>query len=177
MKWATVLRKSTVPLGRQMLRSPITTTSALRPSVLGGVDGVVTSFAIVAGASAGALSSRTVVIVGTSSLLADGVSMGVSEYLSSSAHTPDAPSPVYLGVVCFLSFVLCGAVPITAYLAAQNSLVASAASAFAALITLGAARARVAGGDILLGVVQTAILGGAAGLVAYAVGMLAANFA
>lgn len=54
----------------------------IRPFLLGGVDGIVTSFAIVAGVAAGNLSTSTVFIVGISSLVADGMSMGISEFLS-----------------------------------------------------------------------------------------------
>ena len=156
--------------------------AALRPAILGGVDGVITSFTIVAGASAGALSTRAVVVVGTSSLLADGVSMGVSEFLSSAAatagrSTDGALSPARLGLVCFSSFVFFGALPLAAYLALMDSLAASAASALAALAILGVARARIADESVPKGIVQTVTLGSAAGLVAYAVGILAATYA
>lgn len=49
--------------------------------VLGGVDGVVTTFAVVAGSAGGQLSVGTVIILGLANLLADGFSMGISNYL------------------------------------------------------------------------------------------------
>ena len=60
--------------------------SLLRASLLVGIDGTITSFVIVSGTHSGSLASNVVLIVGTSSLLADGLSMGVSEYLSSDAE-------------------------------------------------------------------------------------------
>lgn len=49
--------------------------------VLGGVDGVVTTFAVVAGSAGGQLSVAAVIILGLANLVADGFSMGVSNYL------------------------------------------------------------------------------------------------
>lgn len=49
--------------------------------VLGGIDGIVTTFAIVAGVEGAGLSSGVVVILGLANLLADGFSMGVGNYL------------------------------------------------------------------------------------------------
>jgi len=54
--------------------------------VFGGLDGILTSFAIVAGATGGDLPSQVVLILGFSNIFADALSMGVGEYLSSVAH-------------------------------------------------------------------------------------------
>ena len=50
--------------------------------IYGANDGILTTFAVVAGVSGGALSSRAVLIVGIANLFADGLSMGVGNYLS-----------------------------------------------------------------------------------------------
>lgn len=50
--------------------------------VLGGVDGVVTTFAVVAGGAGGQLSTAAVIILGLANLAADGFSMGISNYLA-----------------------------------------------------------------------------------------------
>ena len=55
--------------------------SPLGDFVLGGVDGVVTTFAVVAGSAGGGLTATTVIILGLANLVADGFSMGVSNYL------------------------------------------------------------------------------------------------
>lgn len=52
----------------------------LADAVLGGIDGCVTTFAVVAGATGGALSPLVVIILGFANLLADGFSMAVSNY-------------------------------------------------------------------------------------------------
>lgn len=55
--------------------------SPLGDFVLGGVDGVVTTFAVVAGSAGGQLSLAAVLILGLANLVAHGFSMGISNYL------------------------------------------------------------------------------------------------
>lgn len=55
--------------------------SYLRDWVYGGIDGSVTTFAVVTGAGGAALSARVVLILGVANLLADGFSMAASNYL------------------------------------------------------------------------------------------------
>jgi VIT1/CCC1 family predicted Fe2+/Mn2+ transporter len=50
--------------------------------VYGANDGIVTTFAVVAGVAGAALDPAIVLILGTANLLADGFSMGASNYLS-----------------------------------------------------------------------------------------------
>jgi hypothetical protein len=54
----------------------------LRDMVYGANDGIITTFAVVAGVSGGSLTERTVLIVGAANLIADGLSMAVGNYLS-----------------------------------------------------------------------------------------------
>ncbi|MBI2430754.1 MAG: VIT1/CCC1 transporter family protein [Candidatus Levybacteria bacterium] len=51
--------------------------------VYGANDGIITTFAVVAGASGASLSPTIVIILGIANLLADGVSMGASNFLGS----------------------------------------------------------------------------------------------
>ena len=52
----------------------------LADGVLGAIDGCVTTFAVVAGATGGALSPLVIIILGFANLIADGFSMAVSNY-------------------------------------------------------------------------------------------------
>ena len=69
-------------------RSPIT--EYFKEVVYGGIDGIITTFAVVAGFSGAALSNETttqlsflvVLLFGLANLLADGVSMGLGNFLS-----------------------------------------------------------------------------------------------
>lgn len=56
--------------------------SSLADAVLGGVDGIVTTFAIVAGSAGGGLSASVVILLGMANLFADGFSMAASNFLS-----------------------------------------------------------------------------------------------
>ncbi len=54
--------------------------------VYGGVDGSVTTFAVVAGATGAALDSAVVIILGFANLVADGFAMSVGSYLSTKSE-------------------------------------------------------------------------------------------
>ena len=54
--------------------------------VLGGLDGIVTTFAVVSGATGGGLGTDVILVLGFSNILADALSMGVGDALSSKAE-------------------------------------------------------------------------------------------
>ncbi|MDJ0922180.1 MAG: VIT1/CCC1 transporter family protein [Henriciella sp.] len=54
--------------------------SYLRDWVLGGIDGAITTFAIVAGVAGAGLSHSVVIVLGIANLLADGISMAAGNY-------------------------------------------------------------------------------------------------
>jgi VIT1/CCC1 family predicted Fe2+/Mn2+ transporter len=58
----------------------------IKSLIYGGLDGIITTFAIVAGVVGAALSSKVVIILGIANLLADGFSMSVGDYLSTKAE-------------------------------------------------------------------------------------------
>lgn len=60
--------------------------SYLSDAVLGGIDGCVTTFAVVAGAVGGGLMSFVVIVLGFANLVADGFSMAVSNYQSTKSQ-------------------------------------------------------------------------------------------
>lgn len=54
----------------------------LKNWVYGGIDGIITTFAVVSGVVGANLSSSIILILGFANLIADGVSMAVGDYLS-----------------------------------------------------------------------------------------------
>jgi VIT1/CCC1 family predicted Fe2+/Mn2+ transporter len=60
--------------------------SYLRDFVYGGVDGAVTTFAVVSGVAGAGLSPGVVLVLGTANLVADGFSMAVSNFLGTRAE-------------------------------------------------------------------------------------------
>lgn len=55
--------------------------SYLRDFTYGAIDGAVTTFAVVSGVAGAGLSAGVVIVLGVANLVADGLSMGVSNYL------------------------------------------------------------------------------------------------
>ncbi|MFA5108264.1 MAG: VIT1/CCC1 transporter family protein [Candidatus Micrarchaeia archaeon] len=58
----------------------------LKSAVYGGLDGTITTFAVVAGVTGAALSPGIVLIMGFANLIGDGISMAVGDYLSTKAE-------------------------------------------------------------------------------------------
>lgn len=149
--------------------------------VFGAADGIVTTFAVVSGVTGGSLSSRTILIVGVANLLADGLSMGVGNYLSIRARESalekqqlpeEEAHPARHGCATFLAFVLAGAVPLVPYLApsADDGFVLAGTFALGALFGVGAARSFVTAGRWWSSGLEMLILGAAVAAVAYATG-------
>lgn len=65
-------------IARRLARAP--SVSYLRDWVYGGIDGAVTTFAIVSGVVGADLSNRVVLILGLANVVADGFSMAASNY-------------------------------------------------------------------------------------------------
>ncbi|NHJ01741.1 MAG: hypothetical protein EAX86_06330 [Candidatus Heimdallarchaeota archaeon] len=54
----------------------------IKSIIYGGLDGIITTFAVVCGVTGAALNIFIVIILGFANLLADGLSMGIGDYLS-----------------------------------------------------------------------------------------------
>ena len=54
--------------------------------IYGGLDGIITTFAVVAGVTGASLAAGIVLILGFANLIADGISMGIGDYLSTQAE-------------------------------------------------------------------------------------------
>ena len=58
----------------------------IKSLVYGGLDGIITTFAVVSGVTGASLAMRVVIILGFANLLADGISMAVGDYLSTKSE-------------------------------------------------------------------------------------------
>jgi len=58
----------------------------IKSMVYGGLDGIVTTFAVVAGVNGASLPAGVVLILGFANLVADGLSMAIGDYLSSKSE-------------------------------------------------------------------------------------------
>jgi VIT1/CCC1 family predicted Fe2+/Mn2+ transporter len=154
----------------------------VRDLVYGANDGIITTFAVVAGAAGGALSPAVVLILGAANLAADGLSMGVGNYLAIRAHEsarevenlPEEEAfPVRHALATFLAFGVAGAMPLIPYLLELPSRVQEAAAAvltLAALFGVGAVRTAVTAGRWWKAGLEALTLGVIVGAAAYGVG-------
>jgi vacuolar iron transporter family protein len=161
----------------------------IRDIVYGANDGIITTFAVVAGVTGGALSTKAVLIVGTANLLADGLSMGVGNYLSIRSHESaraaqnlpeEEAAPLRHGIATFIAFAIAGGLPLLPYAfgaPAEVRFGLSILATFAGLFVMGALRSLVtvdhwstAGLEmLLLGVLVAAAAYGSGAVVAWLV--------
>ena len=211
--------------------------------VYGGIDGSVTTFAVVAGSAGAGLDSSVVIILGFANLIADGFAMSVGSYLSNKSeqqnyekherieywevdHLPEKEreeireiyaakgfegdlleqvvdvitsdkdrwvdvmmkeelnmikeekSPLAMGVMTFISFVLTGIIPLIAYLWDYTSSSSESAHLFKisivltsfAFVGIGWLKSYVAQTSRIRSIAETVFLGAAAAVLSYIVG-------
>ena len=159
----------------------------LKDVVYGANDGLITTFAVVAGVEGGALTHRAVLVVGFANLVADGLSMGVGNFLSirSQEHVrrtlalpEEEASPARHAIATFLAFAAAGVIPLVAYVVPAvptSARVATATlSTLTALFVVGALRSTVTDEPALSGGLEMLGLGAIVAAVAYYAGGLMA---
>lgn len=149
--------------------------------VYGANDGIVTTFAVVSGVAGARLDAGIIIILGVANLLADGFSMGASNYLaiqSSEAarrqrnEPVQEPFPLRHAAATFGAFTVAGIVPLLSYLLvpAGDAFPLAVGLTLATLFTVGASRALVADGTAFRSGLEMLVIGALAALVAYGVG-------
>jgi VIT1/CCC1 family predicted Fe2+/Mn2+ transporter len=159
----------------------------LRDMVYGSIDGIVTTFAVVAGVTGGSLSAQAVLIVGIANLFADGLSMGVGNYLSIRSHESmraaqalpqEEASPARHGAATMTAFAIAGAVPLAPYLlgaSGDGAFYAASALTLAALFLVGASRAAITVDRWWRAGLEMLLLGALVAAAAYATGAIVAQ--
>ncbi|EAR15979.1 VIT1/CCC1 transporter family protein [Robiginitalea biformata] len=170
--------------------------------VYGGMDGCVTTFAVVAGSVGASLDSAVIIILGFANLIADGFAMSVGAYLSHNtardnrlklqatenpaagqtpAGVPDpepGKSALRIGGVTFASFLAIGLVPLLVYVVDYlypldvNHFLVACILTGIGFLFIGLLKAYVNRTRMLRAVVEVLALGAAAAIVAYYVGDL-----
>ncbi|HKY19890.1 MAG TPA: VIT1/CCC1 transporter family protein [Vicinamibacterales bacterium] len=126
----------------------------IRELIYGANDGIITTFAVVAGVAGGGLPLSAVLVIGAANLLADGLSMGVGSYLAIRAHEGVLESqalpvqeaqPFRHGAATFIAFVAAGFVPLVPYMIPLplDRFAFSILLTMLALFTLGALRSAI----------------------------------
>lgn len=163
----------------------------LREFVYGGMDGAVTTFAVVTGAAGANLSSQIILILGFANVLADGFSMAVGSYLSEKSDqdlsiskgdstSEDHESPLAASFATFISFILVGFVPLSVYTfdyafgleLGNDALIWSIMLTLAAFAGIGYLRGLITKVDKARTITESLGLGLAAAIISYVVGNL-----
>lgn len=155
--------------------------------IFGGIDGIITTFAVVAGVVGAGLSSLVIFILGISNLLADGFSMAVSNYLATQSGNQiehkNYKKPIHSAYVTFLSFLLFGSIPLLPYLLMKisffdfyNPFILSSCFAFLTFAVLGFLKSKATRRDWKKSIIETVFIGVGASLIAFLVGDYLASF-
>lgn len=151
--------------------------------VYGANDGVVTTFAVVAGVVGADLPARVILLLGFANLFADGISMAASNVLSqrskADGERPALRAAARNGAATFAGFVVAGLVPLLAYLvplAAEDRFAAAVGLSLATLFAVGAGRSFFAPRPWVRAGAEMLAIGAAAGAVAYVAGVLGARW-
>lgn len=160
--------------------------------VYGGIDGCVTTFAVVAGSVGAGLDSSVILILGFANLLADGFAMSVGAYLAAKTEIDNERKHAKLngtiipdhqpreafnkGLMTYCAFVLIGLIPIGIYVIDyinplfSNVFVASIIATAVGFILIGTLKAYMNQTTIWKGVLETLLLGLLAAVVSFYVG-------
>ncbi len=163
--------------------------SLIKSAVFGANDGIITTFAVVAGVAGAELASRIVLIMGLANLVADGLAMGLGDYVGEKSkrdakdyHDDGYHEPAwYSGLITFASFAVAGIFPLVPYLLAANSWQVPGVSTFefsilftaGSLFCVGALRTHFGKVSWWRGGLQMLLIGTIAASAAYFLGRLA----
>jgi vacuolar iron transporter family protein len=159
----------------------------IRDLVYGANDGIITTFAVVAGVAGGNLSRTAVLVVGVANLAADGLSMAVGNFLSIRANESareadnlpeEEASPARHGLATFAAFVVAGSLPLVPYVLPvvdTTRFVWSLVLTLSSLFIVGALRTVVTADRWWRAGLEMLILGALVAGAAYAAGALIAS--
>jgi vacuolar iron transporter family protein len=106
------------------MKSPTFDPKLMRAAVYGANDGIITTFAVVSGVAGAGLSIGIIIILGLANMIADGVSMGMADFLGerSEQRMRRNSGQEYVkdglwktGLITFCAFVIAGALPLLPY--------------------------------------------------------------
>jgi VIT1/CCC1 family predicted Fe2+/Mn2+ transporter len=154
--------------------------------VYGGVDGIITTFAIVSGIAGAKLSYKLIIILGLANVLADGFSMATGRYLSAEAESEILEkenrkrelSPFVSSLITFLAFVGLGMIPIISFIIghffSNGDKMFNITYIFTglSLFFVGYIRGKVLEDNPIYSGVETLTIGGLASIISFIVGRL-----
>jgi VIT1/CCC1 family predicted Fe2+/Mn2+ transporter len=158
----------------------------IKAFVLGANDGIITTFAVVAGVVGANLPAHIILILGIANMIADGISMSVGDYLGErsaaqyeKSHTGEEGEVIWKSsIVTFVAFVVAGSLPLAPYVLQFMGLPIPGAQTFMysiictgiALFSVGSLGTIVTRGNWLKSGLEMLSIGAIAAVVAYALG-------
>ncbi len=155
----------------------------LADAILSASDGVVTTFAVVAGSAGASLDTRIVLILGFANLFADGFSMSSGNYLGAKSEIEyekgagekdmKEGKPLLHGLVSFVAFNAAGILPLLPFVFNMEPRYGlSTVLVGVALFAIGALKSAYTKTNIIKGGTETLMVGGLAAFIAFFVGFL-----
>lgn len=150
--------------------------------VYGANDGIITTFAVVAGVAGAELAPSIVIILGVSNLLGDGFSMAASNYLARKSENDyqkaktgehiELDNPIKNATATFIAFIVAGSIPLVPYILGTNDKLFNQAiiATGIALFIVGSLRTRVSHVKWWRGGLEMLFVGALAASVAYVIG-------
>jgi len=159
----------------------------LADAVFAASDGIVTTFAVVAGSAGASLDNRIVLILGFANLFADGFSMASGRFLgvkseieyeqTKGKETKSEGTPIKHGMMTFVAFNIAGLIPLISFLIKMPSpFAASALLVGAALFLVGFLGSIYTKQNVIKSGFISFAVGGFAAFIAFAVGYLLRAF-
>ncbi|OGM05387.1 hypothetical protein A2125_02095 [Candidatus Woesebacteria bacterium GWB1_43_5] len=159
----------------------------LRDAVFAANDGIITTFAVVAGSAGASLGATVVLILGFANLFADGFSMAAGTYLGVKSEVEyekgkgtgnlDEGPPIKHGMVTFFAFNLAGLVPLLPFLfKVESNFQISTILVGLSLFGVGLAKSVYAKRNIVKSSIESFLVGGFAAFVAYIIGFIVKRF-
>lgn len=153
----------------------------IKSFVYGGLDGLITTFAIVMSSVSANLSFSIVIGLGVANLLADGFSMAFGDYISTKseneANEITNKDPIKNAFVTFFSFAIFGFLPILifiiSYLLKLDNIVQVSFITILTILSLailGFFKAKINNSSKFKSSIEMSLLGGLVAIIAYFVG-------
>lgn len=165
----------------------------IKPAVLGASDGIVTTFAVVAGVVGAGFATEIIIVLGIANMVADGISMALGDYLgerSLSRLEKNAGKKTEdcclwkTSLVTFVAFVVAGGLPLIPYvlmlfgfeIAENHQFVMSIISTLTAMFFVGSLRTYVIKGSWWKNGIEMLLVGSVAATAAYILGAFIEQF-
>lgn len=145
--------------------------------VYGGMDGLITTFAIITGAVGAELGVNVVIIIGIASIFSDAFSMGASKFVSQrsacriGSSVCEPHEPLKTAFSTFISFFLIGFVPVVPFvLRLEHAFTWSLTLTFILFFFIGFVEGYLSDRSRLLTGLGTLLIGAVAAMLSYGVG-------